>query len=100
MHMIAREKAGMIRKQLYITEAQEKALKERASALGISEAELARQALDTFLEEGASAESQRLSALDQLLERTRTLAARHRVPADYEFNRNELYTDRMGRVSH
>jgi hypothetical protein len=36
---------AMIRKQLYITEAQEEALKAQARSLGVSEAELARRIL-------------------------------------------------------
>lgn len=89
----------MIRKQLYITEAQEEALKSRARSLGISEAELARRALDAFLAESSSASSQRRPALERLLKRTRTLARDHRLPADYEFNREELYSDRASRTS-
>jgi hypothetical protein len=37
----------MIRKQIYLEAAQERLLKERAEALGISEAALIRQCLDT-----------------------------------------------------
>ena len=36
---------AMIRKQLYVTEAQEEALKAQARSLGVSEAELARRTL-------------------------------------------------------
>ena len=84
----------MIRKQLYITEAQNEALKRRAQALGISEAELVRQALDASLTDIASKPSSRRSELDELLERTRDLASRHRLPSGYRFNREELYADR------
>lgn len=42
----------MIRKQLYISEAHERALKKRARELGISEAELVRRLLDRLLLEG------------------------------------------------
>lgn len=84
----------MIRKQLYITEAQEDALKERAHALGISEAELARRALDAFLGESSAGVSRRRKVLSRLLEHTRDLAAEHHLPSDYEFDRDELYAER------
>lgn len=84
----------MIRKQLYITEAQNEALKHRAQALGISEAELVRRALDASLTDAASKSSSRRAELDQLLERTRDLASRHRLPSEYRFDRDELYADR------
>ena len=87
---------GMIRKQLYITEAQEEALKERARSLGVSEAELVRRALDAFLAET----SRRRSALDRLLEHTHDLAERHRLPSDYDFDREELHAHRESRRSH
>ena len=89
----------MIRKQLYITEAQEEALKERARSLGISEAELTRRALDAFLAESSSKPPRRRSALERLLEHTRDLAEQHRLPSDYEFDREELYADRGSRAS-
>ena len=90
---------GMVRKQLYITEAQEEALKERARSLSISEAELTRRALDAFLAESSPELPRRRPALDRLLEHTRDLADRHRLLADYEFDREELYADRGSRAS-
>lgn len=84
----------MIRKQLYITEAQDDALKERARALGISEAEVARRALDVFLGKSSAAVSRRRKALIRLLEHTRDLASEHRLPSDPEFNRDALCADR------
>lgn len=86
----------MVRKQLYITEGQDEALKDRARELGISEAELARRALSAFLSEEASAGARRPEALARLLSRTRTLSETHRLPSGYDFNRKELYTDRTG----
>lgn len=88
----------MIRKQLYITEAQNEALKRRSRALGASEAELVRRALDDFLSEASSAKrSRRREALDRLMERTRRLAGEHRLPSGYRFERNEVYADRASR---
>lgn len=82
----------MIRKQLYITREQDRALKRRARALGVSEAELVRRALDEM--EGAAlppADLQGGGSLADLLENTRRLAARHRLPRDYRFDRDALY---------
>lgn len=90
---------NMIRKQLYITEGQDEILKDRARKLGISEAELARRALSEYLSEGAPMSSGRPEALETLLERTRSLSEKHRLPADYQFDREDLYSDRMGQSS-
>ena len=90
---------SMVRKRLYITEAQEEALKNRARSLGISEAELTRRALDAFLAESSPDTLQRRPVLDRLLEHTRDLADRHQLPSDYEFDREELYADRGNRAS-
>ena len=87
---------NMIRKQLYITEGQDEMLKDRARKLGISEAELARRALSEYLFEGAPMSSGRPEALETLLERTRSLSEKHRLPADYQFDREDLCSDRMG----
>ncbi|MDW7651222.1 MAG: hypothetical protein SCK29_11720 [Bacillota bacterium] len=42
--------SDMVRKQLYITKSQEMYLKEKAKELGITEAEMVRQALDAQLQ--------------------------------------------------
>lgn len=85
----------MVRKQLYITEGQDEVLKDRARKLGISEAELARRALSAYLSEGAPAASRRPEALETLLERTRSLSEKHRLPSGYHFDREDLYSDRV-----
>ena len=90
---------AMIRKQLYVTEAQEEALKVQARSLGVSEAGLSRRALDAFLAETSPETARRRPALERLLEHTCDLADRHRLPAVYEFDRDELYADRASRAS-
>ena len=99
----------MIRKQLYITEAQNARLKRRARELGLSEAKLTRRALDGFLQgEGnaepprAATESAREHALDELLESTRRLAKGRRLSESFrkeyrERGRAMLYDERMSR---
>ena len=58
----------MVRKQLYLEERHERALKRRAAATGLSEAELVRQALDAALAVPARAASRpgRADALERL----------------------------------
>jgi hypothetical protein len=89
----------MIRKQLYITEGQDEVLKDQARKLGISEAELARRALSAFLSERSPTATRRPEALETLLERTRSLSEKHRLPSGYRFDREDLYAERMGRPS-
>lgn len=89
----------MIRKQLYITEGQDEVLKDQARELGISEAELARRALSKFLSERSPTASRRPEALRALLQRTRSLSEKHRLPSGYRFDREDLYGERMGRQS-
>jgi len=89
----------MIRKQLYITESQEEAVKDQARRLGISEAELTRRALSAFLSERSPAASRRPEALEKLLDRTRSLSKKHRLSSGYRFDRQDLYTERIDRLS-
>ena len=85
----------MIRKQLYIEEAQNKALKRRAKELGVTEAEVVRRALnEAFREEPYTApQKMRVEALERLLERADALAKTHAFPEGYRFNRQELYEE-------
>lgn len=87
----------MIRKQLYITEGQDEVLKDQARELGISEAELARRALSEFLSERSPKATTRPEALETLLDRTQSLSEKHRLPSGYRFDREDLYSERIGR---
>ena len=84
----------MIRKQLYITKAQNRALKEAARARGVSEAELTREALDDYFSEDDADLPSRPGALNTLIQRTRRLSSTHRLPSGFRFERNDLYEDR------
>lgn len=86
----------MVRKQLYITEQQDRALKQQAKALGVSEAELVRRALDELLHDTLGAPARR-EVLDRLLTNTRHLASHHRLPAGYRFDREDAYAGREAR---
>jgi len=85
----------MIRKQLYITDGQDEAVKDQARRLGISEAELTRRALRAFLSERPP---WRLDVRN-LLEHMRTLSEKHRLPSGYGLDREDLYTERIDRLS-
>ena len=86
----------MVRKQLYISDEHERALKARARELGISEAELVRRMLDGLLLDGERglAGAGAAEALEGFLEEANRLAESHRFPEGYVFNRDELYEDR------
>jgi hypothetical protein len=93
----------MVRKQLYISEEHERALKARARELGVSEAELVRRLLDGLLLDGeggsgllagALAGRGAAEAVEGFLEEADRLAESHRFPEGYRFYREDLYEDR------
>ncbi len=85
----------MIRKQLYITAEQDRALKVQSRALGVSEAELVRRALDhTLAGDGATGAPPVHGALAELLAHARSIAETHRLPDGYRFDRDALYGER------
>lgn len=88
----------MVRKQLYISDEHERALKARARELGISEAELVRRMLDGLLLDGEGgtgfARAGAAQALEGFLEGADRLAGSHSFPEGYRFDRDELYEDR------
>ncbi len=87
----------MIRKQLYIAEEHDRALKRRAAELGVSEAELVRRLLDGLIvEEGGGALAGRVetSALDGFFAEADRTSELHGFPEGYRFDREELYEDR------
>ncbi len=86
---------GMVRKQLYLEESQDQALKHRAKELGISEAEVVRRALDqAFRRTPASPLARRrqelLAALFKDADRVVETSC---LPDEYRFNRQELYEE-------
>lgn len=91
--------APMVRKQLYITREQDRALKQRAREQGASEAEVVREALDRHLrsQAGPVLPKHRRKALEDLLAANEEIAKHHRFPKGYRFNRNDLYAEREER---
>ena len=89
----------MIRKQLYITREQERALKERAREEGRTEAEIVRLALDRHLrqESGPFVPEDRRKLVEELIRGNRRLAKHLQFPKGYTFNREELYAEREER---
>ena len=87
----------MVRKQLYISDEHERALKARAKELGVSEAELVRRMLGGLLLDGERglAGAGATEALEGFLKEADRLAESHRFQRGYVFDRNELYEDRV-----
>lgn len=89
----------MIRKQLYIGEEHDRALKRRARELGVSEAELVRRLLDGLvLEEGGGGEitvpGTTAALVDGFFAESDRTSEAHRFPEGYGFDRDELYEER------
>lgn len=85
----------MVRKQLYLEEAQDQALKRRAGELGVSEAEVVRRALDRALGGGSMSPlgGRRREILAALFDDADRVAQTHRLPEGYRFDREKLYEE-------
>ncbi len=88
----------MLRKQLYLEERQDAALKARAQELGVSEAELVREALDRFLNEPDSSNSKgtasiRLRWMAELDAELDAAARETKSSEGYRFRRDDAYDD-------
>jgi hypothetical protein len=87
----------VVRKQLYISDEHERALKARARELGVAEAGLVRRMLDGLLLDGEGrgglAGAGAAEALEGFLEEADWLAESHRFRRGYVFYRDELYED-------
>lgn len=91
----------MIRKQIYLDERHNEAVRKMAKARGVSEAEVIREAIDSH-----GGQQVRKSALDpaawtralKLMRSLRTTTGRARVIRK-KWNREELYEDRLKRYA-
>lgn len=92
--------AAMVRKQIYIEQRQEKALKQRARELGLSEAEIIRRALQVALRSGTPAFIPDPAAWDRLKADIEAWAAQGPVPGGRTWTREDLYAERLDRLSH
>ncbi|MBF4509203.1 MAG: ribbon-helix-helix protein, CopG family [Aeromicrobium sp.] len=79
----------MVRKQLYIDDKQEAALKRHAKERGVTEAELVREALDVYLAQVARGEAD--AAWERIMELSERQAAKGPVPGKRDWTRDELY---------
>lgn len=86
---------GVKRKQLYLDEGQDQALKQRAKELGVSEAEVVRRALDEALSISAASRGskRREELLQSFFDDVDQFAGNQGLPADYRFDREALYED-------
>ena len=83
----------MIRKQLYIEDYQEKALKRKAKAMGISEAELMRRALDNVLKDAEVKRPATKRPLDELFALADEIAKKYSFEGDKVLDRQSLYEE-------
>lgn len=86
----------MVRKQLYLTEAQDEALKRKAEEEGVSEAEVVRRALDQALS-GRGNPSWRPGRAEASADLKRSWA-KGRSSLEGPFDRERLYDERPGRI--
>lgn len=85
----------MVRKQIYIQRRQEAMLKRLSKALGISEAEIIRQAIEHELGGSMSQPASRTTeALDQFIQAALKTQADDVTREPYRWNRQELYEER------
>lgn len=90
--------AQMVRKQIYIHKRQNILLKRLAEALGVSEAEVIRCALDReFLGKAPSQKPSEMSAWDEIEKAIEDRLALGKTGKPYKWNRQDIYEEREGR---
>lgn len=90
--------ARMVRKQFYITPEQNRLLKERAKALGVSEAELRRRGVEEASQRAELADS-RSDTWEKEMEFIRERARLQDLGRKRGWTRDELYDERVKRFS-
>ena len=88
----------MVRKQVYIEPRQERLLKRRARALGVTEAELIRDGID-LLDSGRPAAASRERALKELFAVIEERIALRVPQTGRGWTREDLYEERLARHS-
>jgi hypothetical protein len=88
-----------VRKQVYLERRQVNALQSKAHALGVSESELIRSAIDKDMY-GSGEEMTRPdpAAWEEIEAFLAAQPAQPQSGAPYQFNRDELYDERLGRI--
>lgn len=87
----------MVRKQVYIEPEQDELLKRLSKELGVSEAELVRRSIDSLVEPGE--ETARRQALRELIAFMRERATMKVPQTGRGWTRDELYDERLDRIS-
>ena len=88
----------MVRKQVYIGLDQEHFLKRRASELGITEADLIRQAVDLLAQTPATHSFDPDAWADEEAMLDRRARVAHERSTAWRFRRDEMYQECLGRV--
>ena len=89
--------SNMVRKQIYLRKKQVQILKNRAAASGVSESELIRRALDESLSGVNIPAYTDPSALKEIETFIRALKAEKPKGAPIQFDRDEIYNERLDR---
>ncbi len=87
----------MVRKQIYLKPRQIQAIQVRADALGVSESELIRRAIDKDLSGGSSSFYPDPEAFQKLKDFLAAFQPASKGRPRYQFNRDEIYEDRLDR---
>ena len=89
----------MIRKQIYLEKRQVQAIQQKAKAVGANESELIRQAIDRDLYgSGGVPTRPDPAAWDEIEAFLKSQAEKPLTGKPYQFNREELYEERLGRL--
>lgn len=90
---------AMVRKQVYIQPSQDHFLKRRASHLGVTEAELIRQGISLLSQTPVARALDPDAWADEAAFLELRAHLRPDRPAGWRFRRDEIYQERLGRVS-
>ena len=87
-----------VRKQIYLEQRQEQAIKREAKARGMSEAEVIRRRLD-HEESGEPRGGDDISAVDSFLQAADSWSSKRGSTKKWRWNRDELYDERLAKCA-
>jgi hypothetical protein len=85
----------LVRKNIYLTTNQVRAIQNRAEAVGVSQSEFIRRAIDQGLFQTSFTSRSDPSALDNIEEFIQNLNAKRPTGKPLQFNRDEIYAERL-----
>ena len=88
---------NMVRKQIYLRKRHVQMLRKRAEVSGVSESELIRRAIDSSVSGTSTIAPVDPSALEQIIAFIQTLKESKPEGQPIQFNRDEIYEERLGR---